>query len=144
MERLATGNRAGVDSEAVSLFANPTDEALAEDLASDPYVSSDRRLGIRERNGSRRICLDGRWTRFRHNRFCVEKDRRVFIASDVKRSVEGRGQAKGDLDLLGVDERCQAPARAPTVRRGEWATEAMWKGDLHRPSDSRVRLGLCL
>ena len=79
-----------------------------------------------------RLDVEERRPRLGDERVTVEEADGAVVALDRERSVERRRKAKGDLDLVGVHERREPPARVASVRRGERASEAVREHDLHR------------
>ena len=61
----------------------------------------------------------------------VEEQRDAVVASHLERSFERWWQTERDLHGLGVDERREAPARVPAVRRRERAAVAPVERDHH-------------
>ena len=122
MQRLAARDWADVDLEAV--LADAADEALAEVRARSPDMRS-RALPPQPRpRPERALDVERRGSRLGHEHVAVEQSDAVAVALDRERPLEGRGQAKGDLDLVGVDERREPAARVAAVRRRERATKA--------------------
>ena len=89
-------------------------------------------LCVVHRHRSRRLDVDGRRPSLGHERVAVEQADGVVVALDRERSLERRGKTKGDLDLVGVHERCEPPARVASVRRGEGPSKTVREHDLHR------------
>ena len=89
-------------------------------------------LCVVHRHRSGRLDVDRRRPSFGHERVAVEQADCVVVAVDRERSLERRWKTKRDLDLVGVHERCEPPARVASVRGGEWASKTVREHDLHR------------
>ena len=130
MERLPTDDWANADLEPV--LANATHVALAEVRTRVSDVAFSCVVCVGHRHRSRRLDVDERRPSLGHERVTVEQADCVVVALDRERSLERRGKTKGDLDLVGVHERCEPPARVASVRGGEWASKTVREHDLHR------------
>ena len=130
MERLSTGDRANADLEPV--LANAAHVALAEVRTRGSDVTLSCLLRVVHRHRSGRLDVDRRRPSLGHERVAVEEADGAVVALDRERSLERRGKTKRDLDLVGVHERCEPPARVASVRGGEGASKTVREHDLHR------------
>ena len=124
MERLATGNGAGVDPEPVVGVADPAREALAEELAPEADVPRGGVLGLGERHRARRVDSDRCRTRLGDDDVPVQERRRGVLSPDRERPVERRRDPKRHLDLVGIDELREPAGRVTAVGRRERPAEA--------------------
>jgi hypothetical protein len=130
VQRLATGDRAGVDLEPVALRPDPACEALPEAVAGGAHVTRRGlgRLGKRDTRG--KLCVDSARARLGDDVLPVEERDHIAGALDRECPLERRRKPQRDLDLLGVDERRQPRGRVAAVCRSERAAEAVWDSDL--------------
>ena len=130
MERLSTDDRANAELETV--VANAAHVALAKVRTRGSDVTLSCLLRIAHRHRSRRLDGDGRRPSLGHERGTVQEANGGVDAFHRERSLERRGKAESDLDLVGVHERCEPPARVASVRGGERASKTVREHDLHR------------
>ena len=84
-----------------------------------------------DRDRSRDVELDRRRARLGDERAIVEKSDALAVLLDRERPVERRRQPKRDLDLVGVDEGGEPPARVASVRGRERPSKVARERDLH-------------
>jgi hypothetical protein len=141
VQGLAARNSSNVDGETVAVRPVPADEALAELRAAQAYVTPSGGHGLVSRDGSRRLDLDVGRTRLGNQIVTVEQTNARFVAYDGERALERRGEAKSDLDRLGIEVLRDPTARVPPIRRAQRPSKASFERDLH-VRETVVTLGL--
>jgi len=130
MEWLPTDDWANVDLEPV--LANAAHVALTEIRTRGSDLTLSCLCCVVHGYRSRGFDVDRRRPSLRHERVPVEQADCAVVAFDFERSLERRGMTEGDLDLVGVHERCEPSARVASVRRRERTSKTVWQHDLHR------------